>query len=170
MAKGRDFEQILKEKMGVTPFSPPVSDPKSSLNSFLSEAKTVFINPFELQWQRKIKSEKPLTQAYPIKRKPVVVKTPISEAKPILKKSSITLSFELLTPLGQKALRDLISLGAQIPESSFTLSLLKKEYRRLLKSRHPDLNPQKFEHDSFATLQKSFRVLEQVFNSKPEQS
>ncbi len=169
MAKGRDFEQILKEKMGVTPFNPPISDLKSSQTTFFSEPKTVFINPFELQWQRKISTEKPLTQAYPIKRKPVVAQSPASE-KPILKKNSMELSFDQMNAKEQSAFKDLIRLGAQIPESSFTLSLVKKEYRKLLKNRHPDLNPQKFDHESFSILQKSFRVLEQVFLSKSEQT
>lgn len=132
------FEQILKEKMGLShesalntaPFCPVWTLPKRPISA-------IFFN-------RRIHIPSAGLRAYPKKSSPqrpdslspqreVLEKTPIHPTEPCI-------SHEAFSKDGQKQMALLIYLGAQLDPLSFTESELKQEYRRLIKRYHPDLN------------------------------
>ena len=84
------------------------------------------------------------------------------EPKPIIKKPiSLEPSFTLksLSQIEQKSLNQFISLGAKIEVQKITLSDIKREYRRVAKTLHPDLckEPQAQEH--FQAFHDAYSIL-----------
>ncbi len=151
--------------MGNTPEPPPLHPPQRPSATPTFEFQTQFFNFTNFVFDRKPKAEKPLEKAYPFKRKPVIVSPTRVTSLPPQKIPMTPFSFQQLNPEAQKAFHDFQKIGAKLPTQDFTLNLVKKEYRRLLKASHPDLNPQKFNLEHFASLQKSFKVLENALLS-----
>lgn len=164
MAKGRDFEQILRQKMAAW-------DEFPSQNHEQPVATTYQHTPFRWCAESVYRTDQtpsvPLPNRLRYPQRPALKNTKTTPTVGPKTRVELPWSLEQLSSEEKKAYQEFCSVGANLDSNQFTRQDVKKEYRRLLKQLHPDLNPHAFDLNRFAKLQSSSKLLLRTLTKIP---